>query len=149
MSGVARYHGGFRWEGVHPEPYGPELDRPGFQGIVRQRLFGRELGLAAELRYFELDPNGYTRLERHPHAHAVMVMRGRGRVLIGDRIHEIEPFDLVSIGPDVWHQFQADPSTPLGFLCLVDADRDRPRPPSERELEALRRHPELSRFIRS
>ena len=30
-----------------------------------------------------------------------------------------------------WHQFRAAPDAPLGFLCLVAAERDRPELPSE------------------
>ena len=35
--------------------------------------------LACELRYFEMpEPAGYSTLERHEHAHAVMIQRGGG-----------------------------------------------------------------------
>jgi hypothetical protein len=36
-----------------------------------------------------------------------------------------------------WHQFRAAPDSPLGFLCLVAADRDRPQLPTPAEAERL------------
>jgi hypothetical protein len=38
-----------------------------------------------------------------------------------------------------WHQFHAAPDEPLGFLCLVAAERDRPQLPAEGEAEAISR----------
>jgi len=47
-------------------------------------------------RYFEIQPGGYSTLERHQHPHAVVVIRGRGRVMLGDRSRRNAPgHDLV------------------------------------------------------
>ena len=46
-----------------------------------------------------------------------------------------------------WHQFRADADAPLGFLCLVARDRDRPQLPGPDDLAALRAHPEAARFL--
>jgi hypothetical protein len=43
----------------------------------------------------------------------------------------------VSVPPMTWHQFRAAEGEPLGFLCLVSTDRDRPQLPTEQELQAL------------
>ena len=93
--------------------------------------------LATQLRYFEVAPGGWTTLERHEHVHNVMVIRGRGRALIGDQVHALAQNDLVSVPPLTWHQFHAAPDEPLGFLCLVDRERDRPQLPSAQEAAAL------------
>jgi quercetin dioxygenase-like cupin family protein len=66
-----------------------------------------------------------------------MVIRGRGRCLIGDRSHELAEHDLVSVPPMTWHQFHAAADAPLGFLCLVPADRDRPQLPTADEAAQL------------
>jgi quercetin dioxygenase-like cupin family protein len=58
----------------------------------------------------------------------VIVVRGRGRVLLGGESHDLEPLDVVYVSPETVHQFQAGADEPLGFLCIVDRDRDRPRP---------------------
>jgi mannose-6-phosphate isomerase-like protein (cupin superfamily) len=56
----------------------------------------------------------------------VLVIRGRGRVTLGDTSYDIAPFDCVYVSPGVAHQFRATGGEPLGFLCTVDRERDRP-----------------------
>lgn len=138
---------GFRWEDVPLLPYKEGDAR--FRGVSRQVLFGGEAGASSELRYFEIDPGGWSSLERHRHPHAVVVVRGRGRVLVDSRISEIEPFDAVEVPPGTWHQFRAASDATLGFLCLVDRERDRPETPTPDELEVLRRDPEVAAFVRA
>jgi quercetin dioxygenase-like cupin family protein len=89
-------------------------------------LVGDGAPAAFHLRYFEIAPHGYSSFERHRHAHAVLIVRGRGRVRLGDRVHRVGPMDFVYIPPWVPHQFRAG-REPFGFLCPVDAVRDRPR----------------------
>ncbi len=146
MSATVRRGEGFRWEDVAVEPY-KEGDGA-FRDVTRQLLFGHGQGLASDLRYFEIGPGGHTTLERHEHAHAVVILRGVGRVLVGPEIREIRPFDLVHVPSLTWHQFRAGDGEALGFLCVADGGRDRPRRPTPVELEELKRHPEVARFIR-
>ena len=126
---VRRHDGTFHWEGVDVLKYKQEGDAP-FKDVTRQVLFEPE-GLPAQLRYFEVAPGGWTTLERHEHVHAVMVIRGHGRCLVGDKAYDIALHDLVSVPPMTWHQFRAAGDEPLGFICLVASNRDRPQLPSE------------------
>jgi hypothetical protein len=48
-----------------------------------------------------------------------------------------------------WHQFRAAEDAPLGFLCLVAADRDRPQLPDADDLAALRQDAKVADFIRA
>ena len=80
---------GFRWAEVELLAYKEEGTAP-FKSISRQTLFCSE-GLEGELRYFEIEPCGHSTLERHQHRHAVMVLRGRGECLVGDKILGIAP----------------------------------------------------------
>jgi quercetin dioxygenase-like cupin family protein len=137
--------GALRWRDVDVLEYKREGSAP-FRGVTRQILF-RDPELRCELRYFEVEPGGHTTLERHEHAHAVVIQRGAGRCLIGDSIVAVAPFDLVHIPPMTWHQFRADAKTPLGFLCMVNAERDRPQLPGDADLAELRRDPSIARFI--
>jgi mannose-6-phosphate isomerase-like protein (cupin superfamily) len=82
-------------------------------------------------------PGGWTTLERHEHVHNVMVIRGRGRCLVGDKFHDLAQNDLVNVPPMTWHQFHAAPDEPLGFLCLVNRERDRPQLPTPDEAAKL------------
>lgn len=134
-----------RWEGVEAMRYKAEGSAP-FRDITRQVLF-QDPALACELRYFEMAPGGYSTLERHQHAHAVMIQRGRGRVLVGDRVFDVREHDLVHIPAMTWHQFRAPDDAPFGFLCMVNAERDRPQLPSAADLESLRRDQAIAEFI--
>ena len=141
-----RCRGDFRWDGVEVLAYKAEGSAP-FAGITRQVLF-EDPGLAAQLRYFEIEPGGHSTLERHEHVHGVVVLNGRGRCLVGDVVHDIDTHDLITVPPLTWHQFRAPDDGPLGFLCLVNAERDRPQLPTPDELDALRADPVIAEFIR-
>ncbi len=137
----------FRWEEIPVLAY-KEEGGTHFRDITRQVLFDGGDGLGAELRYFEVAPGGHSTLERHDHAHSVMVLRGRGQALVGDEIHELRANDLVRVPPQTWHQFRATTGEPLGFLCLVRSDRDKPRRPTADELAALRADKRVAAFLR-
>ena len=137
---------GLRWDGVPLKAYKPEGNH--FKDITRQVLFGEAEGLPTQLRYFEIAADGHSTLERHQHIHAVLILHGQGRVLVGEAVYAVSPFDLVHVPPMTWHQFRADADAPLGFLCLVPCDRDRPVRPTDAEAAALRTHPEVDAFIR-
>ena len=145
MNAHVRQTSPFRWEGIRVSPY--KSAGAHFAGITRQLLFDGGDGLSCQLRYFEIEPGGYSSLERHRHAHAIMVVRGPGRALVGEDIAELGTNDLVRIPPLTWHQFRAGVS-PFGFLCMVDCARDIPERPDAAALEALKADPAIARFIR-
>ncbi|HYW04818.1 MAG TPA: cupin domain-containing protein [Gammaproteobacteria bacterium] len=141
--------GGFRWQGVGVREYKSEGTH--FRGITRQTLLGEgadEQSLNFVTRYFELEPGGYSSLERHRHPHAVVILRGEGELVLGNRVETVRPPDCVYVAPDTFHQFHATGGEPLGFLCTVDRERDRPRLPDEDELRELCRNPAVARRIR-
>ncbi len=137
--------GAFRWDGVPVLAYKEAGSH--FHDVTRQTLFDGE-GIGAELRYFEVGPGGWSTLERHEHVHAVLIVQGKGRALVGDRVIDLKPHDLVRVPPLTWHQFRAPPESALGFLCLVACGRDRPERPNDAALEALRTDPAVADFIR-
>ena len=142
-----RHLGNQRWEGVAVEAY-KAAGEP-FRGVTRQLLFGADPGGVAELRYFEVEPGGWTTLERHAHVHQVLVLAGSGRALVGERVVDLAPLDALCVPPRTWHQLRAGDAEPLGFLCLVDRERDRPERPTPAELAALRARPGLAEFVRA
>ncbi|MBS0638408.1 MAG: cupin domain-containing protein [Acetobacteraceae bacterium] len=137
----------FRWDGVAHMPYKQDGSAP-FRDISRQVLF-HEDALGCELRYFEMDAAGYSTLERHEHMHAVMILRGHGECLLGEQVIAVKPHDLVTIPAWTWHQFRASAGEPMGFLCMVNVQRDRPQLPTEAELAAMKRNPEVAHFLES
>ena len=147
MQTLRRSRENYRWEGVDHLPYKEEGAAP-FRAISRQLLFS-EPALDCELRYFEMQPGGHSSLERHEHWHAVMILRGRGTCLIGDQVREVREHDLVTIPGNTWHQVRASAGEAMGFLCMVNRNRDKPILPSDEELAALRADPALARFLES
>ena len=137
--------GTLRWRGVDVQEYKRAGAAP-FRDVTRQVLFD-DAALRCQLRYFEIAAGGHTTLERHVHAHAVVIQHGRGRALVGDQVFDVAPHDLVHVPASTWHQFRAAPDEPLGFLCMVNAERDRPELPTAAELARLRENPLLARSI--
>jgi quercetin dioxygenase-like cupin family protein len=135
----------FRWADVEGQTYklarGDERGM-GWKGVTRHALASPAILPAAfETRYFELEPGGYSSLEKHRHVHFVIVLRGSGLALIGDRVHEIEPFDAVYVPPLAPHRWLNAGQEPFGFLCTVDGERDQPSALDEDEWERLRSDP--------
>ena len=136
----------FRWEETDVLAYKEEGSAP-FKAITRQTLF-RDPALKCELRYFEVSPGGCSTLERHEHMHAVLILRGRGEVLIGGEVRKIDTNDLVTIEPRTWNQFRAAADAPLGFLCMVNAERDKPSLPTTEDRKVLEANPEIAAFLK-
>lgn len=135
----------FRWSGIDELVY--KDGGTTFRDVTRRVLFGEEHGNGVEVRYFEIAAGGHTTLERHGHTHSVMPLTGAGRCLVGETVYRLALHDLVHVPEWTWHQFRADEDAPLGILCVVRVDRDRPTLPTQSDLAALRRSP-AAEFIR-
>jgi mannose-6-phosphate isomerase-like protein (cupin superfamily) len=135
----------FRWDGVEMRPY-KEDERALYKTITRQVLFS-DPEMAGELRYFEVAPGGFSTLERHEHMHGVLILRGSGHCLVGDEVKSLGTNDLVTIAPMTWHQFRASKGEPLGFLCMVNAERDKPQLPTPEDVARLRKNPAIAAFL--
>ena len=71
----------YRWDGVEPKIY--KADSAVFRDVTKQVLFEREGDLPVQFRYFQVEPGGWSSLERHEHMHMVVIFRGRGHALLG------------------------------------------------------------------
>lgn len=136
----------FRWESSDLLAYKENSDT--FRDVTRQVLSDASHGQGTSLRYFEVGPGGWTTLEKHEHTHVVVPIRGRGAALVVDRVVPLALHDVVFVPSWGWHQFRAADDGPLGFLCAVTVQRDRPVLPTDEELTTLRRDPEIDAFIR-
>lgn len=140
---------GHDWKSVDRKQY---KDDPGtYEGVHRYTLLGDEDGeeaLNSQTRYFEVSPGGYTSLERHRHPHSVIVIRGSGTVVLGNRLRELDMRDVVYVAPGTLHQFHADRGDPLGFICVVDRERDRPQLPDRETIDRIITDPEVRKRIR-
>ena len=115
MSTIHRFlgkEGSWDWEGVPVEQLQP--------GVTARRFISRRDGSEhLELRYFELEPGANSHDERHNYEHAVLVLCGRGAVLLEDEVFSVQAGDAVFVEPNERHQFQATADEPFGFLCTV------------------------------
>ena len=114
------------WHGVAVTAYKEPADH--HCGVRRSVLAG-ESGeqTAFHVRYFEIIPGGHTTLEQHTHEHVVVVLRGSGELQLGEAVHSLGIGDAVYVAPNEVHQLRNESSDePFGFLCMVDAHRDRP-----------------------
>lgn len=135
----------YRWDAVSMLAYKEDGSAP-FKAITRQVLF-QDPELRCELRYFEVAPGGYSTLERHRHTHGVMILRGAAEVLVGDTVRTARTHDLVRIPPMTWHQFRTMGDAPMGFLCMVNVERDKPQLPTDEDLQQLKRDPAVAAFL--
>jgi ribulose-bisphosphate carboxylase large chain len=127
-SKVIRHLGDFQWKDVPLEPYKETTEF--WKGITRRELVGkRGESPRFHVRYFELAPGGYSTLEEHEHEHAVIPIRGRGEVQFGCYIYQVGFGDVLYVSPSDPHQFRnpEGATEPFGFLCVVNAERDRPQ----------------------
>lgn len=120
---------GFRWEDREDQVY-KSVREADFRGVRRVELVGKNgEAVSFDLRYFELEPGGYTSLEKHMHTHVLIGARGRGVVLTGSERLELGSDDIAYIAPLAVHQLRNESAEPFGFYCIVDHERDRPMAP--------------------
>ena len=123
MGVIHRYKGQFEWEGVSLSHYPPEKEMKGVS--VRWLIGPAEKAPNFALRYFEIEPGGWTSLDQHAHDHGVVILRGHGQVLLGEEEVdwsnpvEVAFGDVVYISPYEVHQFKNTGDEPMGFLCVI------------------------------
>ena len=117
---------GYHWVGVPVVEYKAVAEH--HCGVSRSVLVGAGGERTTfHVRYFEIEPSGFSSLERHQHEHVVIVLRGQGQVRLGDAVHAVGFGDTIYVAPNEVHQLRnSSTSEPFGFLCMVDAERDRP-----------------------
>ena len=117
MGIIHHYKDPFDWEAVSLGRYPPGKE---MQGVSVRWLIGpAEQAPNFCLRYFEIEPGGWTSLDRHAHDHGMVILRGRGRVLLGEQEHPVSFGDVIYIPSDEVHQIRNPEQEPLGFLCVI------------------------------
>jgi quercetin dioxygenase-like cupin family protein len=117
MGVIHHYKNQFDWEGVKLSHYPSDKI---VKGASVRWLIGRdEKAPNFALRYFEIEPGGWSALEQHAHDHGVMIFRGEGQVRLGEEEFQIGFGDVIYIPPYEVHQFRNTGDEPLGFLCII------------------------------
>ena len=123
---IYRHKGACIWSGTRTERYKQKDGE--WSDISRNVLIGNS-GESAKfhLRYFEIAAGGFSSLEKHRHEHVVICIKGKGKVVTGEKSHVIKYLDTLYIGPNTVHQLSNPYGGPFGFFCIVNADRDKPK----------------------
>lgn len=137
----------FSWEGVDTLVY--KQDGSPFKDVTRQILFNGAFDIPCQFRYFEVKPGGYSTLEHHEHTHMVMIFRGHGQCFLGDEIRDVKVGDFIEIPSNTVHQFRANKGDYVGFLCLVNINRDKVKVVTPDEMEAMKQNPAVKEFLES
>ncbi len=124
MSVVHKFTGKFgelyKWDGARFRRYGEGASK----GATETWLIGKaEQAGNFAIRYYELEPGGYSREEQHEHDHGIVFMRGSGEVHLGDEIVPVSEGDVVYISPNDRHQIINTGEGILGWLCVIPAHR--------------------------
>ncbi len=121
-----KHKGDFSWRGIKDAPYKNKGDE--WAGIIRRVLIGSHGESAKfQIRYFEISPEGNSSIEKHRHEHVVIGVKGEGIVLTGRTKRKMGFMDTIYISPDTPHQLINPFKEPFGFLCVVNAKRDKPK----------------------
>jgi quercetin dioxygenase-like cupin family protein len=111
------------WEDVPLKEYPSGVS----QGAAVRWLIGRaEDAPNFAMRFFTVQPGGYTALDKHPHDHGVLVLHGSAEVLLGDTTSVVNAGDVVYIPGGETHQFHTRGNEPFGFICVIPAGIERP-----------------------
>ena len=121
-----RHKENFSWKGIRDEPYKQKGDD--WAKIIRRVLIGSHGETTKfHVRYFEISAGGNSSFEKHRHEHVVICMRGKGVAIAGMKKRTMEYLDTLYIPPHTPHQLTNPFRRPFGFLCIVNAKRDRPK----------------------
>lgn len=137
----------YTWDGVDTLVY--KADGSPFKDVTRQVLFDGAFDIPCQFRYFEVKPGGYSTLEYHEHTHMVMIFRGHGQCLLGDEIKNVKVGDFIEIPSHTIHQFRANKGDYVGFLCLVNKDRDKVKLLDDTQMAELMAKPHIKAFLES
>ncbi|MCD4812280.1 cupin domain-containing protein [bacterium] len=124
-----KWQSGFTWQGRETEDYKTD-STTSFANIVRQELIGKNGEQTKfDLRYFQIEPGGYSSLEKHMHEHVIVAVQGEGVLQLPGQTLVLGPFDVAYVPPFAVHQLRNESKSAFGFFCIVDHERDKPVKP--------------------
>ena len=86
---------------------------------VRQLLTPEGDYRQCEIKLFEMQPDGYSPLHKHPSEHKVLIIEGEGIVFDGKKEASIQSGDVISITSNEQHQFKNTKAKSLKFLAIT------------------------------
>ncbi len=77
------------------------------------------------MRRITMQPGGSMPLHTNTVEHEQLVLGGRGRVVLGDEVHEVEKDKVLFIPAGVAHSYETIGDEPFVFICSVPNKEDR------------------------
>ncbi len=112
----------FTWEGARTRMYQNTADNQ----VSETWMIGKKEGAENfAFRYYQLSPGSHSNLEQHPYDHGILILQGKGEVLLSERTSGISRGDIIHIPPNALHQISNTGDAPLGFLCVIPARREK------------------------
>lgn len=97
-----------------------EKAEQGAKNITVRWLITRDTGAENfAMRYFKIEPNGYSPHHQHDWEHEVFILEGEGIVKSENGDHSFGPGTVIFVPPKERHQFKNTGDTPVKFLCLI------------------------------
>lgn len=138
----------FDWDGIDKIDYKPTEGQITFKDVTRQNLVADGKNTNFHVRYFEVAPGGHSTLEKHQHVHVVFCVRGKGKVLVNDKVYQTNPLDMIVIPPWGVHELINESDEAFGFFCIVDSQRDKFQLLSEEEINELKNNSEVEKTLK-
>lgn len=76
-------------------------------------------GADFNIKFFEMNPGGYSPLHSHSAEHQLIITDGEGSLFDGGKTAAIKAGDIAFIAPNEPHQLRATGDKPLKFICLT------------------------------
>lgn len=97
-----------------------EINMSGVSKATKCNVIGGTEGWTDHtLRVFRLQPGGFTPRHQHDWEHINHIVKGRGRLRIGDQVHELTEKDFAFVPPNTEHQFENPYDEEFEFICIV------------------------------
>ncbi len=106
----------FRYDSVKAE----DVVAEGASKVKVRWLITKEMGAKNfAMRVFEVEPDGYTPLHKHPWEHEVFILEGEGQLFDGEKATPFKAGAVIFVQADEMHQFKNSGKKLLSFLCLI------------------------------
>ena len=89
------------------------------KGTERQVLIGSDEAPNFAMRRFIMQPGGGIPAHTNTVEHEQYVLRGRAKVGIGGKIHDVKTGDVVFIPAGTPHWYEVEGDEPFEFICVV------------------------------
>ena len=97
-----------------------KVDMDGVKGTFKANVIGKQEGwLQHTLRVFRVGAGGFTPRHQHDWEHVNYVVKGRGRLRIGNEVFELGEKDFAFVPPNAEHQFENPYDKDFEFICIV------------------------------